>query len=74
MEVHIASSKTDQYRMGDKVLVARTGNGTCPVQMMERYFERAQIDKKSKQNLFRGIFQLRMVNTSEPQSPLVTLV
>ena len=37
MEVHIVSSKTDQYPMGDKVLVARTGSRTCPVQMMERY-------------------------------------
>ena len=55
MEVHIASSKTDQYRMGDRVLIARTGNCTCPVLMMERYFERAQIDRESKQNLFRGI-------------------
>ena len=35
MSVHIASSKTDQYRQGDTVLVARTGNATCPVAMLE---------------------------------------
>ena len=35
MSVHIASSKTDQYRQGHTVLVARTGNATCPVAMLE---------------------------------------
>ena len=35
MEIRIISSKTDQYHMGDRVLVARTGNVTCPVKMME---------------------------------------
>ena len=35
MSVHITSSKTDQYREGASVLVARTGSPTCPVAMME---------------------------------------
>ena len=31
MSVQIRSSKTDQYRQGDKVLIARTGSSTCPI-------------------------------------------
>ena len=38
MSAHITSSKTDQYRQGDSVLVARTGSALCPVAMLERYY------------------------------------
>ena len=38
MSVRIRSSKTDQYRQGDTVLMARTGSPTCPVAMLEQYF------------------------------------
>ena len=38
MVLSIQSSKTDQFREGDSLLVGRTGAITCPVQMMERYF------------------------------------
>ena len=55
MTVHIASSKTDQYRQGDSVLVARTGSPTCPVAMMERYFAMAELSHHSQLALFRGI-------------------
>ena len=39
MSVVIRSSKTDQYRQGDVVPVARTGTATCPVAMMEHYYK-----------------------------------
>lgn len=55
MSIHIASSKTDQYRKGDTVLVARTGSATCPVTMCERYIAMAEIDLASEARLFRGI-------------------
>ena len=55
MEVHIVSSKTDQYRQGDSVMVARTGSLTCPVAMLERYYAMAAITKESRLRLFRGI-------------------
>lgn len=55
MSVHIASSKTDQYRLGDSVLVARTGSPTCPVAMLERYFAMAALSHSSQLALFRGI-------------------
>ena len=55
MAVHIASSKTDQYRQGDNVLVARTGSATCLVNMLERYYTMAALSTQSKLHLFRGI-------------------
>ena len=39
MLINVASSKTDQYREGSSLVVARTGTETCPgVSMLERYF------------------------------------
>ena len=55
MEVHITSSKTDQYRQGDKVIVARTGSHTCPVAMLERYYAMGSTTKDAKLRLFRAI-------------------
>lgn len=55
MSVHITSSKTDQYRQGDTVLVARTGRPTCPVAMLERYVTAAGISLSSELHLFRGV-------------------
>ena len=48
MAIHIASSKTDQYRQGNTVIVVRTGSNTCPVSMLEQYYEMASISKESK--------------------------
>ena len=55
MTVRITSSKTDQYRQGDMVVIARTGTATCPVAMLERYMVAAGISPSSKLKLFRGI-------------------
>ena len=55
MTLHITSSKTDQYRQGDCVIVARTHSNTCPVSMMERYMLMADIKPASSLFLFRGI-------------------
>ena len=59
MEVHIVSSKTDQYRQGDSVVAARSGSPTCPVAMLERYFSMATLTKESKLRLFRGIISTK---------------
>ena len=55
MSVHITSSKTDQYREGASMLVARSRSPTCPVAIMECYFVAAGIGLSSKLRLFRGI-------------------
>ena len=59
MEVHITSSKTDQYRQGNKVIVARTGSHTYPMAMLERYYAMGSITKDAKLRLFRGITSTR---------------
>ena len=59
MSVHISSSKTDQYRQGDSVIVARTHRSTCPVSMMERYMSIAGISSSSSAKLFRGIVRTK---------------
>lgn len=55
MSVRINSSKTDQYRQGDSVLVARTDSALCLVSMLERYFHIASIVHTFRLPLFRGI-------------------
>lgn len=45
--VKIQSSKTDQFRQGDEVLIATTGSSTCPLSMLEMYIRLASIDIKS---------------------------
>lgn len=72
MSVYLTASKTDQYRQGDSVMVARTGSTTCPVAMMERYVAAAGISLTSSLRFFRGIVKLSMVNTSEHQERWVT--
>ena len=55
MVVRIASSKSDQYRQGDSVIVTRTGSSACPVAMLEHYYAMAALPKLSKLRLFWGI-------------------
>ena len=70
MSVHIASSKTDQYRQGDTVLVARMGHSTCPVAMMEKYISTAGISLESELHLFRGVTRTRHGEQLRPSGKL----
>ena len=55
MEVFIESSKTDQFREGAWVPIAHTGSNICPVAMVERYFQVADIKGNADKLLFRGL-------------------
>lgn len=55
MILSLPRSKTDQYREGSTVIVARSGSPTCPVAMLEQYCTRATLDLQSTGFLFRGI-------------------
>ena len=55
MELFIESSKTDQYRDGAWVTIARSSSPTCPVQMLERYSRLGSIGGSPDMLLFRGI-------------------
>ena len=47
MVVQIQTSKIDQYR----IVIACTGQVTCPVGMMERYFRLGEVDHSSQAKL-----------------------
>lgn len=52
----ISTSKTDVYRFGDRIVIARTGTTFCPVQLLERYLVSANIiDSDSQEYIFRAI-------------------
>ena len=59
MVVKIESSKTEQYRDGASLLIARTGQVMCPVGMMERYCRMGEVDHSSWTKLFRGIAEAK---------------
>lgn len=60
MKIRIVSSKTDQFRQGDELLVARTNNLTCPVAMLERYMCRTDITCDDERFIFRPIQRTKM--------------
>ena len=63
LEIFVESSKTDQYRDGAVVVIARTGTDYCPVAMLERYMRLANISSTNSDNyLFR-----RLVSTKNGQ-------
>ena len=53
--IHLPHSKTDQLRKGDEVAIARTGNLTCPVAMLEAYMARSGTTWNDRRFLFRPI-------------------
>lgn len=59
MEIFVQSSKTDQFREGARVLIARTGSPCCPVAMLERYMSLANIKDKQDEPLFRGLISTK---------------
>lgn len=62
VEILIESSKTDIYRQGNKVFIARTNSSLCPVLMLERYLEAAKIRLDSDDFIFRSIRFLKSKN------------
>ena len=55
MEITVTSSKTDQYRQGSVIFIAKSKHATCPVSMLQKYFELGKLDPASESRLFRGI-------------------
>ena len=53
--IHITKSKTDHYREGSEVLIAKTGFESCPVAMLKRYLDKADIDHTSQELIFRSV-------------------
>ena len=55
MKIKILQSKMDQLRQGDELVIARTGNLTCPVAILERYMNRTGMSLDDQRYLFRPI-------------------
>lgn len=55
VEIFVESSKTDQFRDGAWVPIARTASEICPVAMLRRYFRVADIQGDADKLLFRGL-------------------
>jgi site-specific recombinase XerD len=55
LEILIERSKTDVYRQGHTVVIARTNNDTCPVAMCEKYLLKADIALDSDDFIFRSL-------------------
>ena len=55
MVITLPKSKTDQFRDGSTVMVARSGPPTCPVAMLECYFSKVALVRSSTALVFRGI-------------------
>ncbi len=63
VELRIRSSKTDQYRDGDLVPIARSGGKACTVAMLERYISLGGIQLDSEQYLFRAVLKTKRGET-----------
>ena len=59
VELFIAKSKTDIYRNGNVVVLAKTGHITCPFSLLSRYVQVANIDLSSNLKFFRTLLFLR---------------
>ena len=60
VKLFLEKSKTDQLREGSWVIVAKTGKTTCPVTMLQRYLNLAEISDFDCQDfLFRPISLLK---------------
>nr|XP_034331422.1 integrase/recombinase xerD homolog [Crassostrea gigas] len=55
VEINIVKSKTDVYKTGQKVCIARTFWDTCPVNILEKFLRLSNADRHSSQYLFRSV-------------------
>ena len=53
-KIFIEVSKTDKYREGSWVYIAKTGNFTCPYRYLIKYLEAARIPSFSQNFIFRS--------------------
>ena len=78
VKVFIEKGKTDSYREGKWVLIARTGKLTCPVCMIKRYLAKANIRADEDNFIFRSLNyfrfcrQYKLKRTMKPLSYVYT--
>ena len=70
VEIFVESSKTDQFREGAWVPIARTNSDICPVAMLQRYFRLADIRSDADKLLFRGLSSIKQGYRLRPSGGL----
>ena len=55
MTLNISKSKTDVYKEGSLLHIARSNSDTCPVAMLERYLKLADLKTSSHEYVFRSM-------------------
>ena len=55
VKLFLEKSKTDVYREGRDVVISKTNTITCPVSMLSRYLNMANISPTSTEYIFRGV-------------------
>ena len=54
-KIFLPSSKTDQHNDGETVIIARTGNVTCPYMILSEYLRLARISRDDQMYVFRAM-------------------
>jgi integrase len=57
--IKIRVSKTDIYRKGNEVLIAKGDTIACPYKMLQKYMSKADLTVESEQYLFRPLLKTR---------------
>ena len=55
MKIFIEKSKTDIYRNGNWIYIARSNSELCPVATLQRYLNMTEINEYSDKFIFRSI-------------------
>ena len=55
IQINIKCSKTDQYRQGHNIIIAKTGSDLCPVSWVNKYIAVANLIPESDQFLFSPV-------------------
>lgn len=63
VKIYVYKSKTDVYRDGAFVLLARTGSVSCPFNLLRRYVSAACLDLSSSLPLFRSLYFHKATST-----------
>ena len=59
LKLFIEKSKTDVYRDGHWILIAKIESEICPVKLLGEYLQRTEIDVSSQECIFRGMSWLK---------------
>lgn len=63
MRINIVKSKTDVYKEGHELCIARTHGDTCPVHTLEEYIKLLDVEVSSSEYLFRSLTFCKNTNT-----------